>query len=68
MVDKKKGELMEDKEKTKKDKKRERWKSSKRATIREREKREALVAKINPGLGNKQSKGKAMRKRSMVRW
>jgi U3 small nucleolar RNA-associated protein MPP10 len=39
VVDKKKGELMEDKEKTKTDKKRERWKSSKRATIREREKR-----------------------------
>merc|ERR1711892_1505066 len=45
VVDKKKGELMEDKEKTKTDKK-----------------REALVAKMNPGLGNKYSKGKAMKK------
>lgn len=64
VVDKKKGELMEDKEKTKTDKKRERRekKSIKRATIREREKREALVAKMNPGLGNKYSKGKAMKK------
>ena len=53
---------MEDKEKTKKDKKRERWKSSKRATIREREKREALVEKMKPGLRNKYSKGKAMKK------
>lgn len=64
VVDKKKGELMEDKEKTKTDKKRERRekKAIKRATIREREKREALVAKMNPGLGNKYSKGKAMKK------
>merc|ERR1719233_1288335 len=37
-------------------------KAIKRATIREREKREALVAKINPGLGNKYSKEKAMKK------
>jgi len=64
VVDKEKGELMEDKEKSKTDKKRERRqkKAIKRATIREREKREALVAKINPGLGNKYSKEKAMKK------
>jgi len=64
VVDKDKGELMEDKEKSKTDKKRERRqkKALKRATIREREKREALVNKINPGLGNKYSKGKAMKK------
>jgi len=64
VVDKEKGELMEDKEKSKTDKKRERRqkKAIKRATIREREKREALVNKINPGLGNKYSKGKAMKK------
>jgi len=64
VVDKKKGELMEDKEKTKTDKKRERRekKAIKRASIREREKREALVAKMNPGLGNKYSKGKALKK------
>merc|ERR1712183_12206 len=60
----KKGELMEDKEKTKTDKKRQRRekKAIKRAAIREREKREALVAKINPGLGNKYSKQKAIKK------
>jgi len=64
VVDKEKGELMEDKEKSKTDKKRERRqkKAIKRATIREREKREALVAKMNPGLGNKYSKEKAMKK------
>merc|ERR1719466_615218 len=64
VVDKKKGELMEDKEKTKTDKKRQRRekKAIKRAAIREREKREALVAKINPGLGNKYSKQKAIKK------
>lgn len=64
VVDKKKGELMEDQEKSKTDKKRERRakKALKRATIREREKREALVAKMNPGLGNKFSKAKAMKK------
>jgi len=64
VVDKEKGELMEDKEKSKTDKKRERRqkKALKRATIREREKREALVAKMNPGLGNKYSKEKAMKK------
>ena len=64
VVDKEKGEFMEDKEKSKTDKKRERRqkKAIKRATIREREKREALVAKMNPGLGNKYSKEKAMKK------
>merc|ERR1712111_137862 len=43
VVDKEKGEFMEDKEKSKTDKKRERRqkKAIKRATIREREKREA---------------------------
>eukprot|EP00092_Neocalanus_flemingeri_P031592 GFUD01034310.1.p1 GENE.GFUD01034310.1~~GFUD01034310.1.p1 ORF type:complete len:666 (+),score=304.77 GFUD01034310.1:38-2035(+) len=63
VVDKKKGELMEDNEKTKTDKKRERRekKSIKRSQIRQREQREALVAKMNPGLGNKYSKGKAMK-------
>jgi len=64
VVDKKKGELKEDEEKTKTDKKRQRRekKAIKRAAIREREKREALVAKINPGLGNKYSKQKAIKK------
>ena len=47
VLDKKKVELMKDKENT---------------TIREREKREALVEKMKPGLRNKYSKGKAMRK------
>jgi len=64
VVDKKKGELMDDREKSKTDKKRERRekKAIKRAAIREREKREALIAKMNPGLGNKYSKGKALKK------
>ena len=64
VLDKKKVELMKDKEKTKTDKKRERRekKSIKWATIREREKREALVEKMKPGLRNKYSKGKAMKK------
>jgi len=64
VVDKKKGELKEDEEKTKTDKKRQRRekKAIKRAAIKEREKREALVAKINPGLGNKYSKQKAIKK------
>lgn len=64
VVDKQKGELMEVEEKSKTDKKRERRekKALKRAAIREKEKREALVAKLNPGLGNKYSKGKMMKK------
>ena len=49
---------MEDKEKTKTDKKR----LEKRRTIGEREKREALVEKMNPCFGNKYSKGKTMKK------
>merc|ERR1712054_614742 len=59
-----KGELMEVEEKSKTDKKRERRekKALKRAAIREKVKREALVAKLNPGLGNKYSKGKMMKK------
>merc|ERR1712058_100340 len=48
VVDKKKGELVDDKEKTKTDRKRER--------------KEKLVAKMNPGLGNKYSKEKVLKK------
>ena len=63
VVDKKKGELMDDKEKTKTDRKREKRdkKAKLKAKIKEKERKEKLVAKINPGLGNKYSKEKALR-------
>jgi U3 small nucleolar RNA-associated protein MPP10 len=63
-VDKAKGELMDDAEKTETDKKRERRekKAKKSAVRKNRERKEALVEKMNPGLGNKYSKQKALKK------
>jgi len=64
VVEKKKGELVDNAEKTDTDKKRDRRekKAAKRAAKKERERKEALVEKLNPGLGNKYSKEKAMKK------
>ena len=64
MVDKKKGELMETAEKTETDRKRERRekKAAKGAARKNRERKEALVEKMNPGMGNKYSKAKALKK------
>lgn len=64
VVDKAKGELMDDAEKTETDKKRERRekKAKKSAVRKNRERREAQVEKMNPGLGNKYSKKKALKK------
>ena len=52
-----------DTEKTKEDKKADRRakKTEKRIRIREKEKRQKLVEKLNPGLGNKYAKEKAMK-------
>ena len=63
VVDKKKGELMDDREKSKTDRKRDKRekKAKLKAKIKEKERKEKLVAKINPGLGNKYSKEKALR-------
>merc|ERR1719510_2453598 len=57
VVDKKKGELMDDREKTKTDRKRDKRekKAKLKAKIKDKERKEKLVAKINPGLGNKYS-------------
>jgi len=64
VVDKKKGELMENNEKSITDRKRERRakKAKKKAEVKEKEKRESLVEKLKPGLGNKYSKEKALKK------
>ena len=64
VVDKKKGELMDDREKTKTDRKRDKRekKAKLKAKIKDKERKEKLVAKINPGLGNKYSKEKALKK------
>merc|ERR1719510_1198822 len=64
VVDKKKGELMDDREKTKTDRKRDKRekKAKLKAKIKEKERKEKLVAKIKPGLGNKYSKEKALKK------
>lgn len=64
VVDKKKGELMKDNEKSITDRKRERRakKAKKKAEVKEKEKRENLVEKLKPGLGNKHSKEKALKK------
>ena len=63
VVDKKKGELVDDKEKTQTDRKRaKREKKAKvKAKIKDKERKEKLVAKANPGLGNKYSKEKMMK-------
>merc|ERR1719342_1286896 len=63
VVDKKKGELVDDKEKTKTDRKREKRekKAKLKAKIKDKERKEKLVSKLNPGLGNKYSKEKALR-------
>merc|ERR1711983_147952 len=62
-VDKKKGELMDDREKTKTDRKRDKRekKAKLKAKIKDKERKEKLVAKIKPGLGNKYSKEKALK-------
>ena len=64
VVDKKKGELVDDKEKTKTDRKREKRekKAKLKAKIKDKERKEKLVAKMNPGLGNKYSKEKVLKK------
>ena len=66
VVDKAKGELMDQAEKSETDKKRERReKKAKKSAIRKnREAKEALVEKLNPlgALGTKYSKQKAMKK------
>ena len=65
VVDKQKGELMDSKEKSETDRKRERReKKAKKSDIRKnKEKKAALEEAINPGgLGNKYSKARAMKK------
>jgi len=64
VIEKEKGDLVAGEEKTSTDKNRERRekKAAKRATKKERERKEALIEKTNPGLGNKYSKEKAMKK------
>merc|ERR1712025_534224 len=64
VVDKQKGELMDDKEKTQTDRKREKRekKAKLKAKIKDKERKEKLVSKSNPGLGNKYSKEKALKK------
>jgi len=65
VVDKQKGELMDSKEKSETDRKRERReKKAKKSAIRKnKEKKAALEEAINPGgLGNKFSKARAMKK------
>ena len=63
VVDKQKGELMDDKEKTQTDRKREKRekKAKLKAKIKDKERKEKLVSKLNPGLGNKYSKEKALK-------
>ena len=63
VVDKKKGELVEYREKTKTDRKRDKRekKAKLKAKIKDKERKEKLVAKLNPGLGNKYSKEKALK-------
>ena len=63
VIDKKKGELVDDKEKTKTDRKREKRekKAKLKAKIKDKERKEKLVAKAKPGLGNKYSKEKMMK-------
>jgi len=63
VVDKKKGELVDDREKTKTDRKRDKRekKAKLKAKIKDKERKEKLVAKLNPGLGNKYSKEKALK-------
>ena len=63
VVDIKKGELVDDREKTKTDRKREKRekKAKLKAKIKDKERKEKLVAKLNPGLVNKHSKEKALR-------
>lgn len=58
-----KGDVKSQEEKTATDKKRDRRqkKTHQRIVAREREKREAAVSKMNPGLGNKYSKEKAVK-------
>jgi len=64
VIEKEKGELVANEEKTETDKNRDRRekKAAKRAAKKERERKEALVEKLNPGLGNKYSKEKALKK------
>merc|ERR1719442_230879 len=54
---------MDDKEKTKTDRKREKRekKAKLKAKIKEKERKEKFVSKLNPGLGNKYSKEKALK-------
>ena len=63
VIDKKKGELVDNKEKTKTDRKREKRekKAKLKAKIKDKERKEKLVAKAKPGLGNKYSKEKMMK-------
>jgi len=63
VIEKNKGELVDNAEKTDTDKKRDRRekKAAKRAAKKERERKEAIVEKLNPGLGNKYSKAKALK-------
>lgn len=63
LKEKMKGELKAQTEKTETDRKRERRvkKYMKRKRQKERARREKLVQKLNPGLGNKYSKEKAMK-------
>lgn len=63
IVDKSRGEEVGASEKAETDKKRERRKkkSAQRSRAAEKEKREKLVNKLNPGLGNKYSKAKMMK-------
>ena len=60
---KKKGELKGKTERTKEDKLRERKqkKAAKREKMKEKEKRRKEVEKMNPGLGNKYSKERALK-------
>merc|ERR1712059_234161 len=51
VIEKNKGELVDNAEK----------KAAKRAAKKERERKEAIVEKLNPGLGNKYSKAKALK-------
>ena len=63
VVNKEKGEMMAKEEKADTDRKRERRekKAKKRAAKKEKEKQAKLVEKLNPGLGNKYSKQKALK-------
>lgn len=61
--DKRRGELKGKTEQTETDKKSQRRmkKAEKRKRVREKKKRQALVEKLNPGLGNKYSKERALK-------